>query len=804
MATSTITSRIPNFRGNFYFRDGVVLTGILVTLLYLIVATALDAAGHVENMALLIPVTFGAAVLGLLMAYSRFDGFFALSHSMFTGLAWILFLMARNVKSKEIESFLNFGIPELQAKIYYILWKLLTWVDAAMSNKASNDNYVFIFEISFLLWWLTYLGVWAIFRYGYTWRSIIPAGIVLLINTYYAPEPVLGFLVVFSLLALIFLVRTNLAEQQLRWREQRIYFNQDITLDFLRTGLMYSVIVLCLAWLAPGLGRNPQVRSLMEPLNLQWERTNVQLSQFYKGLRRQSGNGAAAFGKSLALGGERKVENTPMFTVSTVAGRYWRAVAFDTYNGRGWENTLSQESTFDADATLPVPDWQMRSLVTQTITLLAPTGNVIFGSQDIRKVSVPVSALTQPAPASAIVLGEGEAAPVAQEATFVRAQGTLDPGATYTVLSQLTKVTERAMRDAGLDYPESILEKYLQLPEDFSARVATTALSVTVGAETPFAKAKAVETYLRTFPYNDSIPAPADDQDPVEYFLYELKEGYCDYYATAMVLMLRHLGIPSRVVSGYAEGVFDDESGVYYVFDKDAHTWVEVFFPGLGWVEFEPTAGESPLYRPEDENMPFTEPAYDEFGNDVARELPEDRPNDLLDQQPLINPADQAGTALETGPTWQRWLWLLLTPLLLLVGFWTLRRSQFLGPTTFTPELPPILYDRLWRWAERLGLRTRTGDTPYEQARSFGRALPDGRPFIEEITENYVYYRFSGHNGESSSAIPAAEGAGLVQAWRRLHPVLWKAWGRNLLRIVTRRSGDNPFALVENGRPGRS
>lgn len=802
MATSTLNSRVPSFRGNFYFRDGVVLVGILVTLLYLIVATALDAAGHVESMALLIPVTLGAAGLGLLMAYSRFDGFFALSHSMFTGLAWILFLMSRGVKAKEIESFLNFGIPELQAKIYYILWKLLTWVDAAMNNKASNDNYVFIFEISFLLWWLTYLGVWAIFRYGYTWRSIIPAGIVLLINTYYAPEPVLGFLVVFSLLTLIFLVRTNLAEQQLRWREQRIYFNQDITLDFLRTGLMYSVIVLCLAWLAPGLGRNPQVRSLMEPLNSQWEQTNMAVSKLYGNLRRQSGSSAAAFGKTLSLGGERKVENTPIFTVSTIAGRYWRAVAFDTYNGRGWQNTLTEETDFDAEVTIPVADWQQRSQVTQTITLLAPTGNVIFGAQDIRKVSVPVSVLAQPAPANAVVIGAGEAAPPAQEATFIRAQGTLDAGASYMVVSQLTKVTERALREAGSAYSPAITDRYLQLPENFSARVAATAVSVTVGAETPFAKVKALETYLRTFPYNDAIPAPDADQDPIEYFLYEIKEGYCDYYATAMVLMLRHLGIPSRVVSGYAEGIYDDESGVYFVTDKDAHTWVEVFFPGLGWVEFEPTAGESPLYRPPDETAEMINP-YEEFidplgpGADLA-----ENPGDLLPDQPLFNQPDQAGVVVETTNSWQRWLWLLVTPLLLLAGFLVVRRSQFLGPTTFTPELPPILYDRLWRWAERLGLRTRTGDTPYEQARSFGRALPDGQPFIEEITENYVYYRFSGKNGASNDITPGQveQGTSLVQAWRTLHPMLWKAWWRNWLRVVLRRSGNNPFALVDNGR----
>ncbi|MCB9150587.1 MAG: transglutaminase domain-containing protein [Caldilineaceae bacterium] len=104
------------------------------------------------------------------------------------------------------------------------------------------------------------------------------------------------------------------------------------------------------------------------------------------------------------------------------------------------------------------------------------------------------------------------------------------------------------------------------------------------------------------YPYNEEIEAPADDVDPVAYFLFDIKEGYCDYYATAMVMMLRSLGIPARAVSGCAEGTFDEESQVYIITEKDAHTWVEVYFPTYGWIEFEPTAGESELRRPAGED----------------------------------------------------------------------------------------------------------------------------------------------------------------------------------------------------------
>ena len=145
-------------------------------------------------MTLLAPVTFGTLLLGFLMAYSRFDSFFALSHSMFTGLAWILYLMSGTVSRAEVAPFLSNGIPEKQAEAYFVLLRWLNWVDAAISDVASADNYVFVFEMSFLVWWLTYLGIWSIFRYGYTWRAVIPGfARCCWSSTYYAPSSILSF-----------------------------------------------------------------------------------------------------------------------------------------------------------------------------------------------------------------------------------------------------------------------------------------------------------------------------------------------------------------------------------------------------------------------------------------------------------------------------------------------------------------------------------------------------------------------------------------------------------------------------------
>ena len=336
-----------------YFQDGQWLTGLLAGTLYLILAAALDAAGHVESLTIVIPVTMAAFALGVFMSFSRFDGFFALSHSMFVGLAWILFLMASTVPDNSIDPFLDNGVSELQARVYFVLLRLLDWVDAAINRSASADNYVFVFEICFLMWWLAYLGAWSIFRHGYTWRAVVPAGVVLLINTYYAPSSTIGFLVAFVLVGLVLLIRTNLAEQQLRWRIQRVYFSPDIAWDFLRNGLAYSVIIVALAWILPGLGRNPQVREILAPVNNAWQSTSENVQRLYQGLNRQAAERGGTFGDSLTLGGERNVTDSPVFQVVTDQGRYWRAVVFDTYDGRTWQSTGTEQVEFPAGEIVP-------------------------------------------------------------------------------------------------------------------------------------------------------------------------------------------------------------------------------------------------------------------------------------------------------------------------------------------------------------------------------------------------------------------------------------------------------------------
>ncbi|MFB6177361.1 MAG: DUF4129 domain-containing transglutaminase family protein, partial [Halobaculum sp.] len=160
---------------------------------------------------------------------------------------------------------------------------------------------------------------------------------------------------------------------------------------------------------------------------------------------------------------------------------------------------------------------------------------------------------------------------------------------TYTVTSERPQYTTRELRRAGTDYPEAIQQRYTQLPSSTSDRVSkrTQAVIEAANASTPYAAAVAIEQYLEeTKEYSLDVPNPSGNI--AETFLFEREAGYCTYFATTMVVMLRSQGIPARFVTGYTTGqrVGPEQ---YVVRGLDSHAWVEVYFPEVGWVKFDPT-----------------------------------------------------------------------------------------------------------------------------------------------------------------------------------------------------------------------
>ncbi|MEN6301338.1 MAG: transglutaminase domain-containing protein, partial [Armatimonadia bacterium] len=161
-------------------------------------------------------------------------------------------------------------------------------------------------------------------------------------------------------------------------------------------------------------------------------------------------------------------------------------------------------------------------------------------------------------------------------------------GQSFKVISYIQPVLP--LKRAGVEFPQELLEKDLQLPDTLPTRVRELAVSLTKDARNPYEKARAIEQHLM-WNYRYTLQAPSGyPQDFVDHFLFTSKRGFCHHFAGSMVIMCRAIGLPARLASGYLRGEeVEGQTDVYIVREKDAHVWPEVYFRGAGWIAFEPT-----------------------------------------------------------------------------------------------------------------------------------------------------------------------------------------------------------------------
>lgn len=255
----------------------------------------------------------------------------------------------------------------------------------------------------------------------------------------------------------------------------------------------------------------------------------------------------------------------------------WRGLALETFDGRQWREaapsfkvvpTLAGTRTYQIDKSTG-PD----EMLTQTVILEGITTDAVFA-------------------ASRAITAEGKLPELRADATR-SLRSTAHPGTRigYTVFSDLAVPSaEELAADTSQDYVEPIRTVDLQLPE-IDPRVGELAREVVGDASTPYEKARRVEQFLKTkYTYSLDLRRSDTSIDPVADFLLNTKTGQCEYFASAMVLMLRELGVPARVVNGFQMGEYNSIGDVYVVRQADAHSWAEVYFArSQRWIEFDPT-----------------------------------------------------------------------------------------------------------------------------------------------------------------------------------------------------------------------
>jgi transglutaminase-like putative cysteine protease len=616
---------------------------------------------------------------------------------------------------------------------------------------------------------------------------------VLLINLYYVSDikedsanisALTSYFILYLVAALLLIVRFNLLDQQSQWRSEGTFFRPDISFDFLRDGLIFSLLVIGFAWLMPPFV-DAKTLDVFDEYHILWRDVQDEWNRMFADLNYRDRESYDSFGGSLRLGGARRLSDEPVMDVQVEGvGRYWRAVVYDYYTGDGWLTRDEDRAAFGPDDPITLPVFEMRQPVTQTYTFYRDNATVLYAMSNPvyvdRSTRASFNAFTQDQLTRAGVPGwSGGGSPWGEEITYLRSSATVDSGESYQVVSLASRATTNQLETAGDNYPAWVTERYLNLPPSITDRTRTLAQQISADYDNNFARAQAIERWLRNnIQYNESISAPPAGVDKVDYILFNRQEAYCDYYATSMIVMLRSLGIPARMAAGFARGTFDSEVQGFKVLNRDAHSWVEAYFPQYGWIEFEPTAAQPNIIRetsPEqDGSLAAGLPLPDQ--NLPEPDIPEDPGNIPIDDEAFGNVSPFGfsfslpfvGTQLTVPPAAAGGGLAIVFVALLAAGFLFWRWQKQLDDPHSQADVIS-LYQRMVRLAGWMGLQLRPWQTPYEHAASMHRTLPEFGPEIDTLTESYVQ---TAYRRPQTDDPPPAKNLGA--AWRRLRPAMLK------------------------------
>lgn len=300
------------------------------------------------------------------------------------------------------------------------------------------------------------------------------------------------------------------------------------------------------------------------------------------------------------LGGSFVMNYTPVLSVITKYPAYLRGQSYSTYTGKGWIQTPGNTSLvppnqpFDLSSSAAFQNLPSQQ-VSQQVTVVSNNLRVpiLFGAYSLSKLTSNLK-------------GNRQGVQVDHSNGTVYTLANLSQNETYSVVSReledpsaiLSKVKAMAQ------YPADIRSMYLQLPASLPGDVRALTDKVTAGSTTEYQKVTSVLNYLQgNYSYStQGIPVPGPGQDYVAQFLFQTQKGYCNNFSSAMAVMLRTVNIPTRWVTGFTYGQQDYQytgpEQKFVVTEADAHSWVEVYFPGVGWVPFDPTPNFTMTFAP--------------------------------------------------------------------------------------------------------------------------------------------------------------------------------------------------------------
>lgn len=648
--------------------------------------------------------------------------------------------------------------------------QLRRWLLASSARSVRQDEAVFLLIALWLGWLAGAWAGWHLVRRRDVPLALLPCGILLSALTFFSSKDLSGMLTLFvaSLLLLMLVARQHGLE--LRWTRQGADYSEEIRTEVILLGVVAVAAIVAFAYIVP----LPAIRATE---NLFWdvvadpwrtvegvgERLFPSLGRSVQsplGIYRAAGE--VGLPRAHLLGGSPDLERRLALRVwmperavmASVWAPYWRMVTYNAYDGRGWKNDIEVTSyPLDAGASWLGGPLDGRVAVSYTVEL-AGSSKILVGLPE------PVSA-----DAPLTVRSRGDDDLIALE--FPRALGR------YRAVSLAPLPTVGALRDADEAFPQQIAAHYLQLPDDVPQRVVELAVEVTRDGETSYDKARALESYLRQIPYTLDVPMPPTSHDVVDWFLFDLQEGYCDYYATAFVVMARAVGIPARLAVGYVTGAYDERTERYIVTEADAHSWPEVYFADFGWIPFEPTGGRAAIQR----SLPAGFPPYLIYPYEGYLDMAAGG---------IGGQANAHGAAsgqlsvpfIGVRPGTVSYLVLLsAVAFLLAILLWRYLRSD---PSPRQARIS-TRWAHLGQWGARLGRPPAASETPLEYASALAVRWPVLQRSVYRLAQAFTASRY-GLPGEGEGRDRSATDA----TWLALVPILRRLWIQRTLRRLRR------------------
>jgi transglutaminase-like putative cysteine protease len=627
-----------------------------------------------------------------------------------------------------------------------------SWGTAVFNNQSSQETIVFALGLALLSYFLTAFASWQLFRRYRPFAGLLVMGLALALNGYFGGGQIWWLGVFVGLTALLTAVMHYLALTA-EWDNRQVDYSDEVRTDLLLHAVPIAAVLLAVALALPGFSIRRLVQSFQQQPVVQ--QTEMLLERAFGGVEAGGGQprgrdgvgGRGILPRDFLLGNGPELYETVVMTAvvqsdANLAGIHWRALSYDVYTGRGWALSEERIEPIAANAAIPLPEVAATGTVSQTVHWVQDERLTRYTLGLPQRFEQPVDAIWR------------------GQTDLVRANG---DDTTYTVQTQVSQATPAMLRETAVtDIPPAILARYTALPDGVPPRVLDLAQEVAGSRRNPYDQARALEQFLRQYDYSLEISAAPGSEDPVDYFLFEQQAGYCDYFASAMVVLARAVGLPARLAVGYLAQPAD-ASGVQTMVQVNGHSWAEIYFAGYGWVEFEPTAA-------------FASPHTGQFGAtqppDFAAQAPDFAEPENLNLPPVPE-------VVEGRPF--PWLPLLAGAALVWLAWWLWRRAQLPAGA----DAVVWSYGRWQQNAARLGQEPRPSQTPQEFLAAFqgflagygrfprlARQIEQLQPHLIQLTNLYVQRRYAGD--EASGRLQALE------SWQRVKRPLW------LLRIVRR------------------